>query len=442
MSIQEFEKWLDGFLNFEKTQKKGIFWLDSVKFLLEKLGNPEKAIPCIHIAGSKGKGSTAKMISYIISAMGKKCGIYTSPHLFDFRERIATAEGLFPNEIYEKAADCLVSCVSAIKKDDLPGKRQLTWFELVTVFAFLCFKNAKVDFVVYETGLGGRLDATNVVLPLASVLVSIEKEHTKFLGNTIEKIAYEKAGIIKDEVPVIVSKQKYKKATEVFEKVAKEKSSPFLTAVLPKNATAKYENFCQIVHFESDFLGFSIDAKMKLLGSFQLQNALTACYAVKTVFPNVKKLEIENGLEKAFLPARFQVENAPKEFPKIKKIIFDGAHTKNSISGTLKTMADVFGGFDGGGKKFDLLFSCASDKDIKHIAPLFFGKVGNVTITNPGYVREGNLKKIAKCFAENNIKADTVSDCKNAFQAALKKANECGAVLLVTGSFYLVGEVF
>ena len=192
MKLSDFLKWLDGFLNFEKAQTKNIFWLDTMRFLCARLGNPQDSIRCIHVAGSKGKGSVCAMSASIIESAGYSCGLYMSPHIVDFRERVTTPHGFFDDSIYESASKELYETVCEIPKDELPGSRRFTWFELVTAFAFLCFRNAKVDFAVYETGLGGRLDSTNVVMPLVSVLMPIELEHTEFLGGSIEKIAAEK----------------------------------------------------------------------------------------------------------------------------------------------------------------------------------------------------------------------------------------------------------
>ena len=209
MKLANFEDWLNKFLNFEKTQKKNIFWLETMNFLCEKFNNPQNEIPCVHIAGSKGKGSTSVMIASILEEAGFKCGIYTSPHIIDFRERIKRPFSFFEDWVYEQAADELVCGIESILPEELPGQRAITWFELVTLYSFLCFKIAKVDYVVYEVGLGGRLDSTNIVKPLLSCIMPIELEHTEFLGNTVELIAEEKAGIIKKDIPVLISFQKY-----------------------------------------------------------------------------------------------------------------------------------------------------------------------------------------------------------------------------------------
>ncbi len=435
MTLDEFQKWLDGFLNFEKTQEKNIFWLDTMKVLCEKLSHPEQNFPCIHIAGSKGKGSVSSMIANILCASGKKCGIYTSPHISDFRERISTPEGFFSDEIYEKSADELYDCVSNIKESELPGNRKITWFELVTAYAFLCFKNAKVDFAVFETGLGGRLDSTNVVKPLLSVLMQIEKEHTEFLGDTIEKIASEKAGIIKQNTPCIVSFQNYKEAEEVFKTKAQKENSDitFLKDVL-KSFSYNYTNQNKVhviseLKIEGELSHFTFD--LHLLGKVQVYNAFTALCAVKKVFPDFEKKYIEKGLENAFLPGRFEIVNKNAA-----TVILDGAHTPFSIKNTILTLKEVFPN-----KKYSLLFAVAKDKDVEDIVLNFKNVFSNIILTKPGTVRKSDIKSAEKAFLKNGIKFLTEEDCKKACEKALENARKSGSVLLVTGSFYLLSEV-
>lgn len=434
MKLNDFLLWLDSFLNFEKTQTKNIFWLDTMNFLCQKLGNPQNSIPCIHIAGSKGKGSTANFISNVIASSGKKCGIYTSPHITDFRERISTPNGFFENQIYEKSADELFSCVKNIKKEELPGQRNITWFELVTVFAFLCFKNAKVDFAVYETGLGGRLDSTNVVSPILSVLMPIEKEHTEFLGNTIEEIASEKAGIIKPKTPCLVALQKYSQAENVFSDFAQKNDSEILF-VKDKIVNLEYKIdsdfktnvFCRlkIDNTEEDF-NFSL----KMPGEVQIYNAICAILAVKKSIPQITKSQIQTGLAASFLPGRFQILKSQKNIT-----ILDGAHTPNSIKNTIQTLKNVFPQ-----KKYSLLFACAQDKKIEEIAPNFVNIFENIIVTTPGNVRKSDIQKVCTEFSKNNLTFQKSPDFKTAIQDAKNYSEKNNTILLVTGSFYLLAE--
>ena len=207
-SLEYFNEWLDSFLNFEKMPKKNIFWLDTMNYLCNRFDNPQKEYKAYHIAGSKGKGSVSSYISNILSSAGYNTGLYTSPHILNFSERIRCANNPFPEEIYEQTVKQIVPLVDSIIPENLPNQREATWFELVTLFAFLTFKNAGCTHCVFETGMGGRLDATNVINPEICIITPIELEHTEFLGDTLEKIATEKAGIIKENVPVISFNQK------------------------------------------------------------------------------------------------------------------------------------------------------------------------------------------------------------------------------------------
>lgn len=433
MTLESFYTWLNNYLNFEKTQQKNIFWLESMRFLCQKLNNPQDQIPCIHIAGSKGKGSTAIMTASILEESGLKCGIYSSPHISDFRERICTRDGFFPDWVYEKAADELTSLVDSIPSEDFPGQRPLTWFELVTVFAFLCFKRAGVDFVVYETGLGGRLDSTNIVKPLVTILMPIELEHTEFLGDTIEKIAGEKAGIIKEKVPAVISFQNYKEAEDVFLETCRHKKSK---AVFVKDSiipdVKSYRNGKMEICLTSTGKvpelpeSFNIKASLSMPGFVQAQNAAAAALAVKLIKPEITASEISAGLEKAFLPGRFQING---------NIILDGAHTVRSIQNTLSTMKVVFPE-----KEFRLLFACAGDKDIKDIIPLFKGVFKKIIFTKPETVRKCNPNEMMKIAEQNGIAAEINPNLESSL-SSLKSESKSDDIILVTGSFYLVSEV-
>lgn len=426
MILSDFHKWLDNYLNFEKSQAKGIFWLESMRFLCEKLSNPQDKIPCIHVAGSKGKGSCSAMISSVIEEAGYKCGVYTSPHISDFRERIGTAHSFFEDEIYEKSADELTSLVDSIPLSELPGERPLTWFELVTIFAFLCFKNAKCDFVVYEVGLGGRLDSTNVVKPLASVLMPIELEHTEFLGDTIEKIATEKAGIIKKGIPAVIAPQNYPDADKVFkEKCAEIGSKCIFVRNELKNLSYKY-NPDGTMHVDFNLEDETeISTDLRLLGKVQALNAATAVKAIKTALQEITIKTIETGLSKAFLPGRFEI---------IKNIVMDGAHTVKSVSNAIETLNSVFPG-----KKAHLVFACAGDKDIKDIVQLFKGKFSSIIFTEPKTVRHCDAEKTLRIAEELGVHGKIEKDIALAIKSVQKTA-ENKDIILITGSFYLVAE--
>lgn len=440
MKLSDFLKWLDGFLNFEKAQTKNIFWLDTMRFLCARLGNPQNSIKCIHVAGSKGKGSVCAMCASIIESAGYSCGLYMSPHIADFRERVTTPHGFFDDSIYESAAKELYETVCKIPKDELPGGRRFTWFELVTAFAFLCFRNAKVDFAVYETGLGGRLDSTNVVMPLVSILMPIELEHTEFLGGTIKEIAAEKAGIIKDGVPVVVARQINMEAEKVFSDYAKSHNSKciFVESAI-ENFSYSYQEEKMLVSFDSDlFDERHISAFTKLLGAKQAENAITAATAIKTAIPSVTVNQIQSGLEYAYLPARFENIPVPKRYEHIQNIIIDGAHTAVSIKYTISTLEEIFGA---GKKNFHLLFACAKDKDAKSIAKELRGIFVKIVLTETKTNRAFSAHELKNIFAAEGLNCSVESDIQNALLTSLENASKENAILLITGSFYLAADV-
>ncbi len=497
--IINFENWLDSYLNFEKTPKKNIFWLETMKFFCQKFGNPENAERCFHVAGSKGKGSVSMFIASILKEAGFKTGLYTSPHILDFLERVSLAGDKFSSKIYEKAADELMQTVEAVKEEELPGGRGITWFELVTIFAFLVFRQAKTDFAVYEVGLGGRLDSTNVVNPVCACIGPIELEHTEFLGDTVEKIAAEKGGIIKPALKVVIARQ-IPSVRKVFEKIAEERNAElFFVDDEIKNLEFKIEKISlekentrtanaaecareagengrnknhpvMSVSFEAKYFSRPVHAKLKMLGRFQAQNAAMAALAVKIALPEISEETIEKGLSNASLPARFEVVPSPENYENIPYLVLDGAHTVNSETFTMETMretgllgieadsAEDSKNTDDADKTdfcteqadFDLrkadsskpvlLFACAADKDVKDIAPLFKGKFRKIFLTKPGNVKISDTKKMEDAFDGNGITYDFDADFSSQIKKALSFADEKKSVLLVTGSFYLVAE--
>lgn len=381
-SIEKLENWIDSYLNFEKTPKKNIFWLDTMKFFCEKFGQPQNFAPCFHVAGSKGKGSVSMFIASILDEAGYKTGLYTSPHILDFIERVSSPSGAFEEEAYNRAVEEIMSGVQSIPTEELPGQRPITWFELVTLFSFLVFRQAKVDWSVFEVGLGGRLDSTNIVNPKVSVITPIELEHTEFLGDTLEKIAFEKGGIIKENTPVVIAKQR-PEIRKVFEKIAAEKHAEAIfvedaiqdfhfnikniSDCIKNNtfSTVNTQNFkddsinfhtssqqnqnisLMSVSFSSKKFKRPIQTDTLLIGRFQAENAALAALAVKTALPNISEEVIERGLAKAKLPARFEILQAPQSFENIPFLVMDGAHTVNSVRFTMETLSQVFGKTDG-----------------------------------------------------------------------------------------------
>lgn len=438
-AIEVFQDWLDDYLNFERNPKKDIFWLDTIDYLCKRFDNPQDYAPCIHVAGTKGKGSVSKMIACILEEAGYNVGLYSSPHIIDFRERISKPNEFFSEKIYEEAIKEMVPNIEAIIPEMLPAERPITWFELVTLFAFLCFRRAKVDWSVYEVGLGGRLDSTNVIRPKICCITPIELEHTEFLGNTLEKIAAEKAGIIKNCTPVVIARQQTDSVKIVFREKAFTKHAPyyFVDEVIKSASYSLNERTKKMkVVLESDMFNRTITTEMSLLGRMQAQNAAMAAITIRKIFPNLDEAIIEKGLAKAKLPGRFEIINKVKSYEGIPQLILDGAHTYRSISLTLDTLNKLYDN-----KKAILLFACAADKDIKDISKLFKYRFEHIFVTKPGDKKQSDIGAEIEAFTNAGASFTADSNYKKLIQQAFETASKEGAILLVTGSFYLLSEV-
>ncbi|MCL1993865.1 MAG: bifunctional folylpolyglutamate synthase/dihydrofolate synthase [Spirochaetes bacterium] len=452
-SSAEFFSWITSFANLERGQVPRSFSLDRMKLLCNIAGNPERCAPSIHIAGSKGKGSITVMTTSMLTAAGYRVARYMSPHVSDIRERVCLGDDFFDEAVYCKAGDevRLVVDRELAKLENSPFDPAVengeapTFFELFTLFYFICARISKCDIMVIETGMGGRLDCTNVVDPLVSIISLIELEHTKFLGNTIPAVAGEKAGIIKPGKPVIVSKQG-DDALEVFRKTAKERQSPL--TYFPE--AAKIENL-EVHSGGTDFSlvltgglanGFA-DAPIRLAipisGAVQAENAAISIIALKTVFPDIKDEALKQGLAALNLPARFELVS------KDPILVIDGAHTPQSVDLCTETFRSIYG--DG----HILIFSCAEDKNIKGMAEVLLPHFSAVVITTPGTFKISEPDKIFAVFSEvaaamaagqgSPPKVRLVKDTGEAFKAAWQLAQSEKKALLCTGSFYLAAEV-
>lgn len=437
-----FCDWLEGFLDYERVRKSGEFSLETMRYLVERLKRPERSFDAIHVAGSKGKGSVSVMLARILETAGIPCGLYLSPHLLDFTERVGTASGPFSQEIYGAACDKLVPLVDSIIPGSIPGGLEPSWFELVTLFAFVAFREAGVPWAVVETGLGGRLDATNVLSPRACVITHIELEHTEYLGSTVELIAREKAGIIKKGVPVFVGRQP-PSVRAVFEETAYGLGSP---AFFMEDAIEREEGVLSSGKLRVD-IGFRnvhggatfsrpIRTELSLINSIQVRNAAIAAYTAKFLFPSLSETAIEEGLARAWLPGRFEVVRSDP------LLVLDGAHTPESVMLTIRTFRSIAAG------PASLLFACAADKDVDTIAIAASGSFERITLTIPGERKASDLAHAKRAF-ETAIAASTggntalrvEEDFTEAITSEISRATGLGEPLLVTGSFYLVAEV-
>lgn len=449
-AIDCLNDWLDSYLNFEKNSKKGIFWLETIKFLCNRFNNPQNSFSSVHVAGSKGKGSVSTMLSSIIKEYKGSCGLYTSPHILSLAERITNAHDFLDEKIYEEAVRELVSRTESIIPEQLPNEREITWFELVTIFAFLCFRKSKFSWTVFETGLGGRLDSTNILMPNLSVITPIELEHTEFLGDTIEKISEEKAGIIKPNTPVVVSKQSQKALDVIKNKTLETNSKLYyiedyvsdISYKLPKLSDVNFEKTMKVSISYKELFSRPIKANLQLIGKIQAENASVAALCAKILFPEIPEEIIEVGLEKANLSGRFEITSNPLN--KKQMVIYDGAHTVKSIIGTLDSLKFIFSKDDS--KKGILIFGSAADKNIEHIAKELINcnLFSKIYITKPGLLKQSDLSRMIKAFenqlANKDITLEFDENFENIFYRAVNEGNKKCVPILITGSFYLIAE--
>jgi dihydrofolate synthase/folylpolyglutamate synthase len=449
--------WLAKFINLERGQKPKSFRLDRMEALMELAGRPERCAPSIHVAGSKGKGSVTGMLSAMLTAAGFRVARYMSPHVIDIRERICLGDSYFSEEIYCVAGNDLreiteirvPAAANPLFDNAAEDGCEPTYFELLTLFFFLCARRGKCDVMTVETGMGGRLDSTNVLDPLVSVITIIELEHTFFLGNTIAAVAGEKAGIIKHGKPLILAKQS-KEALEVFRKKTEEKNSPLF--YLPEIAEL---SGVKVSSEGTDFtLSFKAAPPLSLSipvpGKVQAENAALAIAAVKTAFPQIGEDVICKGLKNFHIPARF--EKIGKEPP----FIIDGAHTPESLALCIETFCSLYG--EGG----VLLFGCAADKDAAAMARIAVSHFSKIIITTPGTFKISNPALVYEVFTAQAGQEKTllVEDTQEAVRQAVylaenfshgashggtaarrEEEEEKVLPILGTGSFYLVSEI-
>jgi dihydrofolate synthase/folylpolyglutamate synthase len=405
-----------------------------MEILAEMAGNPERSIPSLHVAGSKGKGSVTGMIASILEAAGRRAARYMSPHIVDFRERLCMGNSFFDEEAYCAAADELrdiAECKIPAARNSLfdPSTDEgeaLTFFELLTLFFFLCARTANCDVMVVETGMGGRLDCTNIVDPLVSVITLIELEHTAVLGQTIAAIAGEKAGIIKPGRPLILARQG-SEALDVFTKRAAEKNSfllyfPDTAAIEDSEIRSEGTNFSLVVYGESPLRLF-----IPIPGLVQAENAGLAALALKTAFPGIPNDVIRSGLARVKIPARF--EKAADD----PLLIIDGAHTPESVLPCVETFCSLYG--EGG----ILLFACAADKNSAAMADILLPRFSQIIITATGTFKASNPEKVFHAFSSE--KTLLIHDTRAAIQQALETGRKKGLPVLSAGSFYLAAEV-
>ena len=474
-SAEEGFEYLQSFTNLEKktSYSEKEYRLDRVKYLFEKFNNPQNGINLIHVAGSKGKGSTALYAASILKALGFKTGLYTSPHVVSFKERISLAGVFFSDKVYAKNIGLIKEFIESESIPFGSGSFESgpTTFELLTLLAFLIFKHEKCSWAVIETGIGGRLDATNIIIPLCSVITPIELEHTEILGANLKDIAFEKAGIIKKNIPCVISKQK-EEVLEVLQNKTKEENSALtqidkeieITDVsLSEKGTSfslnfkndnaliqlpKKKNNPAIKDGASSPSALALikkyDFKTKMIGAFQAENSALAILTVKKALENIS-IEIKSeefycnckkGIAKTFVPGRIEYIFLGKNKP---ALIIDSSHTENSAEKLAETIKSIKKE-----RKCVLIFGVVEGKDYKKIIDKLKSLFAEIIVSTPGTFKKSDPVAIYEYLklelSPINVKVYIEKKPKNAFNSALEKAGEKG-LIVVAGSFYMAGEI-
>lgn len=390
--------------------------LDTIESILEHLGNPHKNFKTIHIAGTNGKGSIASALSEILIKAGYKTGLYTSPHLVKFNERIKINH----EEITDKRVVSLYEEVQ--KASDL--EREATFFEATTAMALYEFSLQNVDFAVIETGMGGRLDATNILEPEISIITNISVEHQSYLGDTIEEIAYEKGGIIKKDTPLVTGVDQ-KSVIEVIDKIANEKNAKVYRRNSDFAATKKKSKFFDYRGINSNWTDFETG----LSGDHQIENSaltLAACEILIEHGIKITEDDIRYGLLKNRWPGRLEVA---MEDP---LMIIDGAHNDKAAMELSKYLKN-----DLKDRHITLVVGILDDKPYESMLESLLKSVHSVVITQPVIDRSlppETLEPFAKKYVDDVVKVKKVSD---AVKYAMDNAED---VICVAGSLYVAGE--
>ncbi len=432
MNYSQAEEYLNSFTNYEQipgiTYAGAGYSLGHVEELLRRMGNPQSAARTIHIAGTKGKGSVAAMIAQVLSASGYRTGLYTSPHFHTLRERISIDGSLIPKAEFATAMDEIKPFTESMKQDT--SFRQLTYFEVLTALTFVYFQKKRVDFQVLEVGLGGRLDATNVVAnPAVCVITPISLDHTQLLGNTLEEIAREKAGIIKSGCWAVISPQP-PEAAVVITQICREKKAKVVQ--VGKDVTwRKISTNLQSQSLEIGGRTRSYQVSIPLLGDFQLENAATAVAALEILSSDgfdISAASIGQGLAKVRWPGRFQIL---RQRP---TVVIDGAHNVASMRRLVDNIKAYFPG-----KRILLVFGTSCDKDIPGIINELASLSPQVIVTQASHSRAAPLAALATEFSKRGIEPETRRTITEAISRALSSASKTD-VVCVTGSLFVVAE--
>jgi dihydrofolate synthase/folylpolyglutamate synthase len=434
--------YLYSFVDYSLTRQDRLaaanFNLTRMYELMALLGNPQEKYPVIHVAGTKGKGSTSAMIASVLEHQGYKVGLYTSPHMIDFVERIQINHKNISHELLVDTTEKLKPLIASVP--------ELTTFEITTAIAMQVFADARVDIAVLEVGLGGRLDSTNIVNPLVSVITSLSFDHMNVLGDTISQIATEKAGIIKPGKPVVLAPQD-ETPLKVVEAIAKERSAPLrqvgkdlLFSAGPHSleeqtvilwTQEEQPRMNEYLHSPESTDWKPLQLRIPLLGYHQAQNTATAYAVIEEVRKagiKVGNEAVKTGFAGVDWPGRFEMIN---ESP---IIMVDSAHNPDSALKLRLAMDDYLTK-----KEIILVFGVSEDKDVKGIFAQLLPRVKSMVATQSTHPRAMQADKLVELAQRSGCPAVATGDIPAALETAYKMAVEQNAAIVVAGSVFVAG---
>lgn len=420
MKYDESVAWLDGFQQFG--MKLG---LDRMQILLMHLNHPENELKCIHVAGTNGKGSVCRYLLSILHNAGYTVGMYTSPHLETIRERFIINQNLITKKEFTQLIGTIKDVIDTPALQDLNP----TYFEICTALAFLYFKEKAVDYALIEVGLGGRFDATNVIMPLASIITNISLDHQHVLGDTIEEIAGEKAGIIKSNIPVITMAAQ--PALDIISSVAKKNHAPIFLVKDDDTTVLQRDLNGQIILFKGELKSYHLETKE--IGLYQEKNLACVMKTIEVLQMQglyIPDESIEQGVQSMVHPGRMKIIH------KNPFIICDGAHNQAGISLLKKSIQALFPE-----KKVILIFGALSDKNVKEMLKELHSIAKSIIITQAQINRAMNAEAIKNLLPKkyNEQQVTMTQTIKEAISKGLQQAKPTD-IILITGSLYTIGE--
>jgi dihydrofolate synthase/folylpolyglutamate synthase len=427
MDYQEALDYILRFADYERLPRSGIVWdIRRIERLLARVGNPQYAAKTVHVTGTKGKGSTAAMIASMLTEAGYRTGLYTSPHLLSFTERIQVNGENIAESDWAGLTDFIRPHVEA--ENALGDLGELTTFEIMTAMAFVHFSNVKADYQVIEVGLGGRIDATNVVKPRVCVITSISYDHTDVLGDTLTSIAGEKAGIIKPGA-VVVSAPQFPESMAVIERFCKEKG----VRLIKVGADVKWERgeFNEAGQsFQLQGMNRDYFVKLPLPGEHQVQNAAVAVAAVEVLAD--EKITAENiaaGLDKLHWPGRLQILRREP------RVVVDGAHNAYSMQRLGEALREYF--------KYDrltLILGFGGDKDVAGMVAEAAKMADDIILVASRHPKSVKTPQLTEEFQKRGVQPRVADNVAAAVKLALAGAGP-NDLIVAAGSVFVIAEV-